>query len=202
MADAADQRTVVYTVGHSNQSLDRFVELLRQHAVDVLVDVRSAPYSRYAPQFGHQMLSTRLPAAGIKYLFLGRELGGRPDEPAFYDPDGHVNYARLARAPRFLSGIERVLTGGRRFRVALMCSEEDPSICHRRLLVGRVLCERGAEVKHIRGDGRIESEADLRRAETPPGGEQLSFLAEPEEATWRSIRSVLRSGQPPTSSAR
>lgn len=194
---------MIYTIGHSNHQFEHLIALLHQHAIEVLVDVRSAPYSRYAVQFNSQALRAALPAAGVKYLYLGRELGGRPDGREFYDADGYVLYGRVARSGRFLEGISRLERGSQQYRVALMCSEEDPAGCHRRLLVGRVLAERGLEVRHIRGDGAVQTEADVARAEHERRGDggQLPLFAGAEEAEWKSIRSVLRSEAPPTSSA-
>ena len=95
---------------------------------------------------------------------MGRELGGRPAGAEFYDQEGHVLYSRVAESSLFLEGLERLQEGLREFRLALLCSEENPAACHRRLLVGRVLAERGVAIDHIRGDGRLQSEAELIRA--------------------------------------
>src|SRR5207302_10476809 len=110
-------------------------------------------------------LVAALKQAGIKYLYLGRELGGRPDEEEYFDTEGHVLYYRVAKSRLFLEGIERVETGSRHYRVALMCSEEDPAVCHRHLLVSRVLAERGASISHIRGAGTIQAYADIKAPE-------------------------------------
>ncbi len=186
----------IYTIGHSNQTLDEFVRLLALHCVDVLVDVRSAPYSKYTTQFNSPLLKTSMLAAGYKYLYLGDELGGRPKGPAFYDADGHVRYDRVAESPLFLAGITRVETGSTRYRVALMCSEEDPSACHRRLLVGRVLAGRGSSVWHIRGDGRVQPEEEIAAGEAATAAQATLFALE-DVTPWRSIRSVLpKNGRP------
>ena len=84
-----------------------------------------------------------------------RELGGRPDDPACYE-NGHVHYDRLARTDRFLSGLERVVRGAGRQRIALLCAEKEPLNCHRTLLVSRALDERGLAVAHIHADGELE----------------------------------------------
>src|SRR5262249_10255425 len=98
----------LYSVGHSNHSLEFFLDLLRSAQVEVLVDVRSHPYSRYVPQFNMEALRQSLSSAGTGYLFLGKELGGWPDEPDYYDDEGHVMYDRVAVGKRFLSGLEQV----------------------------------------------------------------------------------------------
>jgi uncharacterized protein (DUF488 family) len=194
---------LLYSIGHSNHPLEKFLGLLTEHNIDVLVDVRSHPYSQYAPQFNREALRQTLQGTACKYLFLGEELGGRPDREDFYDADGRVLYNRVAESPEFLSGIRRVESGAAKYRVAMMCSEEDPLHCHRRLLVGRVLRARNVRLDHIRGDGRIQSEEELARAEQNGRAEQPSLfddVGEPAEAEWKSIRSVSRRKARPSSS--
>jgi uncharacterized protein (DUF488 family) len=192
----------LYSIGHSNHSLDDFLDLLRTHGIEVLVDVRSAPYSRYVPHFNPANLKASLKEAGFQYIYMGKELGGRPDGAEFYDAEGHVRYDRLAESPLFLGGLERLITGAERYRVAMMCSEENPTDCHRRLLITRVLAGRGLPVQHIRGDGRIESEAALAQAErsAEEAAGQLALFSDQETKAWRSIRSVSPRKAPPSSS--
>jgi uncharacterized protein (DUF488 family) len=153
--------TEIWTVGHSRHEIPALVDLLRRHGIEVVADVRSHPSSRHNPQFNRERLRSSLLAAQIEYVFLGQELGGRPPEPEFYDAAGHVLYGAVAKSDRFASGLERLLTGAARYRVAILCSEENPENCHRRQLVGRVLADRGITVLHIRGDGTVLSEEDL-----------------------------------------
>jgi uncharacterized protein (DUF488 family) len=149
----------VLTIGHSNHPLNAFVVLLQQHGVTAMADVRSAPYSRFAPQFNREALERSLKAHHIKYVFLGRELGARSDDRSCYE-NGRVQYARLARTDLFRSGIERVIRGANHYRIALMCAEKEPLACHRTLLVARALDELGVAVSHILADGRLESHDD------------------------------------------
>lgn len=186
MSDLVVPESCLFTIGHSNHTDKHFIGLLKQHEIDVLVDVRSQPYSQYNPQFNREALQREVVAAGWQYLFLGAELGGRPRERGCYDDEGHVLYSTLARLPRFLGGIERVEKGIQKSRVALMCSEEAPTVCHRFLLVARVLSERGAVPLHIRGDGRLDSHAAL----TDDGDSQLLLFPDAKEESWKSRRSV------------
>lgn len=183
--------STVYTVGHSNHKFEEFLQLLTSQRIEVVVDTRSAPYSRYAPQFDREAVQHDLTQAGIKYLFLGAELGGRPKNQAYYDERGHVLYSRITKDPAFIAAVERLERGIANYRVALMCGEEDPAHCHRRLLVGRVLVERGHEVLHIRGDGRVETEAETAAASGKSlVNEQPALFAELDEDQWRSTASV------------
>jgi len=135
--------------------------VLRGPGIELVADIRSQPFSRYNPQFNRERFGTGLAEAGLGYLFLGAELGGRPPEPEFYDGAGHVRYGALARTDRFNAGLRQLLAESGRQRVAILCSEEDPRRCHRRLLVTRVLTARGIPVRHIRGDGSVVREEDL-----------------------------------------
>ncbi len=155
MTSPARAPVQVLTVGHSNHSPETFLALLTRHGVTALGDVRSAPWSRFNPQFNRKALSASLSAAGIAYVWLGRELGGRPDDPACYR-DGAVRYDLLAQTALYRQGIGRVLRGAAEHRLALMCAEKDPLHCHRTLLVSRSLEEEGLEVAHILADGALE----------------------------------------------
>jgi len=155
----------VFTIGHSTHSEDRFISLLRKHAVAVVCDVRSQPYSRINPQFNRENLKECLRADGIRYVFLGKELGARSDDATCY-VNGKVQYDRLARTELFHHGLERVETGMKKFRVVLMCAERDPLECHRAILVARYLEKDGVTIRHIHADGSLEkhTEAMLRLA--------------------------------------
>jgi uncharacterized protein (DUF488 family) len=192
-------RPVLFTIGHSNHSQEAFLDLLRMHSIDVLVDVRSQPYSRYAKHFNAEPIRQGVTGAGIRYMAMGKQLGGRPDDAAFYDQEGHVLYRLVAASPVFLDGIERLEKGIAQYRVAIMCSEEDPAVCHRHLLVGRVMAGRGVDVCHIRGDGRLQSDAELA-VETGGDSRQPMLFQELEKESWRSLRSVLPKPVPPSSS--
>jgi uncharacterized protein (DUF488 family) len=193
----------LFSIGHSNHSVETFLDLLELHRVEVLADVRSHPYSRFAPHFDSGSLRKAVVDARMKYLFLGKELGGRPEGDEFYDLDGHVLYSRVAEAPFFLDGIRRLEAGAAAYRVAILCSEEDPSGCHRRLLVGRALRMRGIVLDHIRGDGRLQTEAELEVEERQRRTKGQATLFEGrEEKAWRSIRSVLQRGPRQSSSRR
>lgn len=148
-------QNLVCTIGHSTHSIETFLELLHAHAITVVADVRSAPFSRFNPQFNKDALEQSLRARGIKSVFLGRELGARSEDSSCY-VNGRVSYERLARTDLFRSGIDRVMRGAKEHRIALMCAEKEPLECHRTLLVARSLSDRGVDVAHILADGSVE----------------------------------------------
>ena len=195
MENKATASPRVLTIGHSNHTVEHFLSLLRAQAVQVVVDARSQPYSKYATQFDQEALKIALQDAGIRYFYLGRELGGRPEGDEFYDGEGHVLYDRVAATTLFQEGLSRLERGIREYKVALLCAEENPAACHRRLLVGRVLVDRGIQVEHIRGDGRIQTEQEVA-AEADPNRDQLTLFEKVEAEPWKSIPSVLRKKRP------
>ena len=148
--------SMIYTIGHSNHPAEHFIALLRQHEIDVVADVRSTPFSRFNPQFNREKLTASLREAGMRYLFLGEELGARSKDPGCYEGN-RVSYTKLARSDLFRQGLDRVLTEAREHRVALMCAEREPLDCHRTILVSRELERAGVAVTHILKDGLLET---------------------------------------------
>lgn len=138
----------ILSVGHSSQSYSTFAALLKTEGITAIADVRSSPFSRHYPQFNRTQLKTLLAEDQISYVFLGKELGGRPNHPHLYT-HGIADYEKMARMPSFESGVMRLERGAERFRIAMMCSERHPLDCHRCLLVGRTLKERGHVIRHI-----------------------------------------------------
>jgi uncharacterized protein (DUF488 family) len=152
----------VFTIGHSNHSPERFLALLQQHAISALCDVRSHPYSRMYPQFNREELQEFLRPHDIHYVFLGKELGARSEDPACYDR-GKISYARLAQTTPFQQGLDGVEKGLQEHRLAIMCAEKEPLDCHRTILVARHLAARGLEIQHILADGALEAHTDALR---------------------------------------
>ena len=151
----ATEESVIFTIGHSRHPADHFFTLLARHQIQVLVDVRSQPHSRFSPHFNKKPLEQAARDHSIEYVFLGKSLGGRPEGSEHYNADGSLNYDRRAADQEFLAGIEELLRLAADKCVALMCAEEDPEKCHRWLLVGKTLAARGVSIVHIRGDGTV-----------------------------------------------
>jgi uncharacterized protein (DUF488 family) len=179
----------LFTIGHSNHSFDTLIQLLDDNGVMYLVDVRTAPASRYNPQFNRENLERDLPERGIQYAFAGKYLGGRPSDPGCYKKrtlpaDGadylhEVDYPAVMKREWFIQGIERLLQLADEQTSAIMCSEEDPSQCHRHHLIARYLLKEHPEVivRHIRGDGTVFSAASLRGSvDDKPQPEQPSLF--------------------------
>ena len=173
---------VFFTIGHSTHTYKRFIELLQGASITAIADVRSSPRSRHFPQFNRGALEAELRADGIAYTFLGDQLGGRPKGRQYYR-DGAADYERMATTAEFKRGLERVLDGTRKYRIALMCAEQDPLDCHRYLLVARALQERGLKAGHILPDGQIvfQSEIDDRLLSMSGRGQDDLFASREEQ---------------------
>ncbi len=177
----------LFTIGHSNLSIEAFISLLQQHEITAIVDVRSHPYSRYLPHFNKSEVQVALQNAGIEYRFLGRELGARPNDPSCY-VDGKAPYENIAATQLFEQGIKRLLKGADNYRIALMCAERDPITCHRSILVCQHLREFELNINHILTDGNLEPHEafeerllnlhGLNKSESEP--KQLSLFDEPQ----------------------
>ncbi|MGK7946677.1 MAG: DUF488 family protein [Microcystaceae cyanobacterium] len=150
----------LFTIGHSNLDIDSFIDLLTQQGVTALADVRSSPYSRYLPHFNRELLKNSLSKLGIKYVFLGQELGARSQDKSCYVEQKAV-YEKIAQTQPFVQGLERLIKGSQSYRIALMCAEKDPITCHRAILVCQHLKQFPLEINHILQDGSVESHQHL-----------------------------------------
>ncbi|MBN2537991.1 DUF488 domain-containing protein [candidate division WOR-3 bacterium] len=162
----------VWTIGHSDQPLQRLLGLLRELRVKLVADVRSQPWSRHVPQFNREGLEQALARQGIEYRWLGEELGGRRRPP--------MTFGRIAALPDFRRAALELAGLCRGHRVALLCGEEDPAECHRRLLVGRALERLGGRLYHVRADGRVQTEPELQ-FELDQAQESFDFEQETRE---------------------
>lgn len=151
-------QTVIYTVGHSNIEFEKFLSLL--NGIEVLVDVRSAPFSKFVPQFNINNIKKELERVGIEYVFLedeyiGNVLGGRPRDEECYE-NGEVVYEDIMKKGWFKEGISALINLANKKQTVIMCSEEDPYKCHRHHLIAQNLLRKGVKVFHVRGDGSTE----------------------------------------------
>ncbi len=156
---------LIHTIGHSDHTTAAFIDLLHQHEITLVVDVRSQPYSRWTHQFNRETLARDLADAGIAYRFMGDTLGGRPADPSLYNPgQERPDYRLVEQTPAYQVAIDQLLELARTERIAVMCSEGDHGRCHRHLLVAQTLLAHSVRVLHIQPDGRtIEGERTARQ---------------------------------------
>jgi uncharacterized protein (DUF488 family) len=185
--NTATELPPIFTVGYGTRSVDELAAVLHAYAIEFLIDVRSAPYSRYKPEFSKDALEAQIKERGLRYLFMGDSLGGRPDDPTCY-VDGRVDYARVQDRPFYQAGIARLKTAfaqGR--RIALMCSESKPEECHRTKLIGATLTALGIPVAHIDEHDALLTQAEVvERLE----GAQLTLFDEPTLRSSKRIKGV------------
>lgn len=161
----------IYTIGHSNVESNKIIQLLQKYHIDVLVDIRSSPYSQYATQFNRDTFAQFIQESGIEYVFAGLYLGGRPKDISCYK-DGKLDYDEVKKRLWYQKGIKRLLEIADEHRIAIMCSEENPELCHRHYIITQTLLEMDVTVIHIRGNGSCEyAKINEKQAE------QLSLFA-------------------------
>jgi uncharacterized protein (DUF488 family) len=180
----------LYTIGHSNHSIEQFCRLLDQFGIMILVDVRSAPFSRFNPQFNKETLAHSLDQHNIQYLYAGKYLGGRPQDPCCYksgvlpaegtDYLHEVNYREVMKRPWFIKGIAELVNVADTDVTAIMCSEEDPAECHRHHLIAKYMNAEYPEirVRHIRGDGNDFNARQLLTSVDKPVVKQQSLFGD------------------------
>ena len=154
-------QTELFTIGHSTLATEQFVQLIRQHNIEHVADVRSTPYSRRVPHFNREALTKSFNALGISYSFMGDGLGGRPKDNAHYGHDGRANYQSMSRSQQFKNELSQLAGRAADTTTAILCSEQNPIYCHRTLLVGHELSKQGLKVRHILPTGKIQEHGQL-----------------------------------------
>lgn len=184
----------MYTIGYATKPIETYIDQLQSYGVDVVADVRSVPFSQRFFDYHQDALINHLKRAGIRYVYLGNELGPRSKAPAHYDEHGQVQFERLMASDLFQSGISRLFDGEKKgFSIALTCAEKDPAVCHRSLLIGWSLSHQyGTELKHIDHDGLIETQTELETrllavTNTPP-----DMLTSDEDRLWLAYQKQCR----------
>jgi uncharacterized protein (DUF488 family) len=154
----------IFTIGHSVYSINKFIELLNIFNINCVIDVRSVPFSKYAPQYNNYELKICLNEHGISYLYMGKEFGARQTDKALFTPEGYVDFAKVKKQFSFLKGMERIRNGLKKgYTLALMCTEKDPINCHRNILVAKAFYDEGFTIKNIHGNGDIETQEKLEQ---------------------------------------
>ena len=152
----------IYTIGHSNYSMERFIEMLRQFNIDVVVDIRGTPYSKYNTQYNKEALNNTLKDLGFRYIYMGREFAAQRDNKIIYTWEGYSDFEKVVNEPSFIEGVDRLKKGlAKGYNIVLLGAKQDPANCHRFALVGRDLYKRGLNVKHIEDDLTISSQIQL-----------------------------------------
>jgi hypothetical protein len=171
--------TRLFSIGHSHHELTDLIRLLQAAGITAVADVRSSPFSQRHPQFNRPGFEAELIGRGISYVYFGDLLGGRPQQPSLYGPDGRVDYERVRAMPFFQKGLKRLIEGLDKFTIAMLCAEEDPLDCHRGLMITPALTQHDIAPLHLRGDGRTETTTEMETrllAETRVAGGILDGL--------------------------
>lgn len=148
----------IFTIGYGNRGIETFIQLLKKYEIEILIDIRTNPFSRYNPDYRISKLELHLINNNVRYLFLGKELGGKPVDQSCYT-NGEVDYQKIQSKDFFAEGIDQVIALEKAgFKIALMCAEQSPLKCHRKELVGIHLEAFGYNVSHIDKDGALLNE--------------------------------------------
>lgn len=174
----------IWTIGHSNRTLEQFLELLAQNHIELLADVRRFPGSRRLPHFNQENLSQSLAGIGIEYIHFP-ELGGRrrsvlPNSPNnAWRNAAFRSYADYMMTDEFRAGIERLLERAREKRTAIMCAEALWWQCHRSL-ISDYLKAAGHEVIHILSENKTQVHPFTSAARIVDGKLSYSVESEPQ----------------------
>lgn len=158
----------LFTIGHSTYPEEHLFLLLKQFQIDYVLDVRSVPFSRHAPQYNSNYLHFRLKKIGVGYLKMGDSFGARWDDRSLFHSEGYLDFEKVRATELFRKGKDRVLKGLENYNLALMCTEKDPINCHRSIMVAREFELEGVSVRHIlhmndQDTGKEESQSDFNQ---------------------------------------
>ncbi|HBH48468.1 MAG TPA: DUF488 domain-containing protein [Bacteroidales bacterium] len=158
----SDLEKIIYTIGYSSFEIGSFIETVKKHHINAIVDVRSSPYSQYKPDFNREILKEALQKNNISYVFLGKECGARVDDKSCY-VNGKVDYSLVSKLEIFQNGIQRLIDGASKFSLALLCAEKDPITCHRTILICKNLKNHGVIIMHVLENGKLEAHYDSEK---------------------------------------
>ncbi len=189
-----EKRHTLYTIGYATKPIETFISHLQQYKIDVVADIRSVPYSKVFHEYHKESITAHLQQSGIRYVYLGEELGPRSKEATHYDETGQVQFDRLMQSPLFEQGMVRLSQGIEKgFTVALMCAEKDPATCHRSLLVGYFLTRHNnSEILHIDYNGNIENQQALEQRICQIHGADADLFMSPEEREQHAYKTQLK----------
>lgn len=166
--------TTIYSIGHGRKKTADLIRELKAFGIRYLVDVRSKPGSRWNPQFNRAQLERDLQENGIRYVFAGDSLGGRPEDPGVYDENGRISYDLLSQQGFFKRGLQRLISAHeKQIPIAILCSESKPEMCHRSRLIGRELLKHNISVKHIVSETQVKSQETVMLEATKGKGRGL-----------------------------
>lgn len=152
----------IYTLGHSNYTMERLIEMLRHFNINCVVDIRGTPYSKYNVQFDKAAIKESLTKAGFIYIYMAKELAAKRENKTSYNKEGYAEFNKVIEEEEFKRGIERLKIGCKKgYRIVLLGAMQEPIRCHRAILVGRALREAGFEVKHILDDYSLASQEQI-----------------------------------------
>lgn len=161
----------LYTIGHGNRDAAEMLRLLNQMEIKFLIDVRSSPYSKWADAFNKDQIEPAARSAGITYTYMGKELGGLPEDRNCY-VEGQVDYSRLAQRPAFIEGLDRLQKADEKgVKAVVMCSELKPELCHRSKLIARELEKRGLRMMHIDENDELKTQVEVMNIVTKGKGD-------------------------------
>ena len=160
--ETGDNINTLFSIGHSNQKMKKFVELLKKNDITTVLDVRSKPYSKHSQQFNKEKIKSELEKVNIAYKFMGEVFGARQKDKSLYSPEGYLDFEKVKNSPKFLESVAKIIekiSNGE--NLSLMCSEKEPINCHRTILIAKAFYDKEIDIKHILIDGNIISQSKI-----------------------------------------
>ena len=174
----------LFTIGHSNHSLENFKKILSDNNIHYVLDVRSIPRARFVPHFNEKQLSHYLNSINVNYANMGKYFGARQTQKEYYSQEGYLDFELFRESDLFQIGLNTTLKLLENSNVLLLCMERDPIDCHRAIMVGRGFELSRIKVNHILFDSTIITQDELNHRLLDkyfPARDQLSLFSNQEK---------------------
>ena len=143
-------KNLIYTIGYTGFTVEELVSRLKQLNINVVIDVRSSPYSERYSDYNKENIEAILSKNGIYYRNYAKEFGARQENRALYSKEGYLDFEKFAKTDAFLAGVEKIKNSvAKGYNIVFLCAEKKPIQCHRTILVARAFYELGYEVIHL-----------------------------------------------------
>jgi len=152
----------IFTIGYSGFKIDDFINILKLHNINIVVDVRSNPNSKFYPEYNRPSIEKILEINRIFYRNFHEEFGARQLDSSFFAEGGYLEFDKFVKSKQFISGVNKVEKGiSAGYTFVLLCAEKNPAVCHRTIMVAREFSKLGYQIIHLMPEGQNITQSEI-----------------------------------------